>query len=93
MTDKGIPMIFCVAVFKSKTDLFTFMEKLKYNGASVETVATPKEAKIGCGLSAKFDERYFGLTVRLIKSNNYPSFHAIYKVKRQGGRISTYRAF
>ncbi len=86
-------MIKCIAVFRSKTDLFTFINTLKYNGASVETVATPKEARIGCGLSAKFDERFFPLALRIIKEGGFAGFYGIYKVKKIEGRISTLRVY
>lgn len=79
----------CIAVFRSKTDLFTFINYLKYYGAFVETVATPKEARIGCGLSAKFDERFFPLAVRILRSYRFDGFFGIYKVKIEGGRRST----
>lgn len=86
-------MIKCIAVFRSKTDLFTFINALKYSGAIVETVATPKEAHIGCGLSAKFDERYFSLALRILKHGGFDGFYGIYKVKRVDGRVSTFRAY
>lgn len=79
----------CIAVFRSKTDLFTFINYLKYYGVLVETVATPKEARIGCGLSAKFDERFFSLAVNIVNSYDFEGFYGIYKVKITGGRRST----
>lgn len=82
-----------IAVFKSKTELFTFINQLKYSGAIVETVATPKEARIGCGLSAKFDERFFRLAVSVIQNYGFQSFYAIYKVESRQGRISTVKVY
>lgn len=86
-------MTTCIVVFRSKTDLFSFINEFKRNGGRIETVATPKEAKIGCGLSAKIEERYLSLAVNLIKADDYNSFFAIYKVKKTDGRISTFRLF
>ncbi len=86
-------MTTCIVVFRSKTDLFSFINEFKRSGGRIETVATPKEAKIGCGLSAKIEERYLSLAVRLIKADDYNSFFAIYKVKKADGRISTFRVF
>ncbi len=80
-----------IAVFKSKTQLFIFIRLLKSNGAFVETVATPKDAKIGCGLSAKFDHGYFNLAVKLINQNGLDTFYQMYKVTKKDGRTSTYR--
>lgn len=76
----------CVAVFRSKTELFTFINYLKHQGVLVETVATPKEARIGCGISAKFDERFFRLAVEIIESYSFSSFFGIYKIKNDGVR-------
>lgn len=79
----------CVAVFRSKTELFTFINYLKYQGAFVETVATPKEARIGCGISAKFDERFFRLAVKIVENYSFSSFFGIYKIKNDGVRRTT----
>ena len=76
----------CVAVFRSKTELFTFINYLKYQGALVETVATPKEARIGCGISAKFDERFFRLAIEIIENYTFSRFFGIYKIKHDGVR-------
>ena len=86
-------MTTCIVVFRSKTDLFSFINEFKRSGGRIETVATPKEAKIGCGLSAKIEERYLSLAVSLIKAGDYNSFFDIYKVKKADGRISTFRVF
>lgn len=82
-----------IAVFRSKTDLFSFINDLKSGGVIVETVQTPKEARIGCGLSAKFDERFYRYAVTLLNANRYDSFYAIYKVTADGGRISTVKVY
>lgn len=79
----------CIAVFRSKTDLFTFINYMKYGGAFIGTTATPKEARIGCGLSAKFDERFYRLALNVLSSYDFPSFFGIYKIKNVNGRIST----
>lgn len=86
-------MIKCVAVFRSKTDLFTFTDTMQYMGVMTETVATPKEARVGCGLSARFDERFYGIALKVIKSGDYRSFYAIFKVKTIGSRITTVRIY
>ncbi len=86
-------MTTCIAVFRSKADLFSFINDFKRSNGRIETVATPKEARIGCGLSAKFEERYLNLSLKLIKSGYYGSFYAIYKVKKQEGRITTFRIY
>lgn len=79
----------CIAVFRSKTDLFTFINYMKYGGAFIETTATPKEARIGCGLSAKFDERFYRLALSVLATYDLPSFFGIYKIQNQNGRVST----
>ncbi len=78
-----------ICVFRSKTDLFAFIDTMKSYGALVFTVGTPKEAKIGCGISARFDERYLFLAKKILKSGEYPSFYGVYKVKRVGIRTTT----
>lgn len=79
----------CIAVFRSKSDLFTFINYMKYSGAFIETTATPKEARIGCGLSAKFDERFYRLSLSILSTYDFPSFYGIYKIQNKNGRVST----
>lgn len=82
-----------VAVFRSKTDLFDFINKIRYNGGFVETVSTPKEAKIGCGLSARFDANILNFAKTIITRYKYQSFYSIFKVISEGGKITTIRVF
>ena len=47
-------MKWAVATFRSKTEVFEFIDLMEQEGVFVSTVGTPKEARIVCGISAKF---------------------------------------
>ena len=48
-----------LAVFKSRAQTLDFVSLLRSGGVVASAVNTPKEAGVGCGISAKFDERFF----------------------------------
>ena len=64
-----------VAVFRSRTDVLTFIEDMKKNFAYAKTVPTPNEFKLGCGISAEFNAQFILLAKKLIQSGKYPSFY------------------
>ena len=78
-----------VAVFKSKTQLMIFLQTMRFYGAIVTTTPTPTKAMIGCGISASFDLHHLDLAKQVIYEKGLDSFHAIYKVTKDGLRTST----
>ncbi len=63
-----------LAVFRSRAQTLVFLEVLSKSGVPASAVNTPKEAGIGCGISAKFDERFFLRAQALLKRKNYSAF-------------------
>ena len=49
-----------LAAFRSRTEALEFLEVLKRYGVSAQIVSTPREARVGCGLSVRFS--YSALT-------------------------------
>lgn len=48
-----------LAVFRSRTQLFRFLDVLRKFGGVASVISTPQEANVGCGLSARFDDADF----------------------------------
>lgn len=63
-----------LAVFRSRAQTLDFLEKLKGAGVPAQAVSTPKEAGVGCGVSAKFDEAFYPRARRLIAARPYSSY-------------------
>ena len=68
-----------IIVFKSKTEVFEFIDKMRENGIKATTVGTPSRAKIGCGISAKISSRYLWLAKKIFREGNYTGFYKIYE--------------
>ncbi len=47
-------MTFCIAVFRSRTQVMEFIEYMQSRGIDSSAINTPAEAHVGCGISAKF---------------------------------------
>lgn len=73
-----------VVVFKSKAEVFSFLDKAKAFGISGSVVSTPKELKTGCGLSVGLNDNYATFAVKIVNSGNFPTFFGIFRLKRNG---------
>ncbi len=77
-----------VAVFRSRSQSLDYAARLQRYGVPCTTAPAPKEAKIGCGLCVRFDERLYARAHVLLKRGKYSSFKGYYKLDFVGGRIS-----
>lgn len=77
-----------VVVFKSKTEVFAFLEDMKYYSAGAVIVGMPKEIKIGCGFCVKITDSAINLAKRLVYGGEYSTFYGIFKIKRQANTTS-----
>ena len=76
-----------LAVFRSRSQSIDYAMRLKNYGIMAETVPTPKEAKIGCGLCVKFDERLFVRAKAVLVATRYSTFKGFYKTDFLAGRM------
>lgn len=73
-----------IAVFRSRTQLFSFVQSLRARGIQPNIVSTPQEAGVGCGLSAEFPDRAFSLAQILARANDgFVGFYKYYGDKRK----------
>ena len=77
-----------LAVFRSRSESLDFASRLKRYGVIAETVTAPKEARIGCGLCVRFDERVFIRAKAVLVSAKYSTFKGFYKTDFRGGRMT-----
>ncbi|MBQ8375321.1 MAG: DUF3343 domain-containing protein [Clostridia bacterium] len=75
-----------LAVFRSRSQSLDFAQRLLSYGIPAETVSAPKEARIGCGLCVRFDQREFARANAVLKMGKYSTFKGYYKSEFVGGR-------
>ncbi|MDE7158731.1 MAG: DUF3343 domain-containing protein [Clostridiales bacterium] len=75
-----------LAVFRSRAQTIDFVTYLRGAGVPVQTVSTPKEAGVGCGISARFDESFFPRVRFFLSKKSYSSFSGF--MKNSGGRFA-----
>lgn len=68
-----------LAVFKSRSETLSFLADLRGSGAPASAMATPKEAGVGCGLSARFDEMFLPRARFVLAKRNFRSFAGFMK--------------
>ena len=55
---RQVKIMTVLAVFRSRAQALAYFSAVKSAGIPAQTVSTPKEAGVGCGISVKFDERF-----------------------------------
>lgn len=73
-----------LAVFRSRAQTLDFTSALRAAGVVVSAVNTPKEAGVGCGVSARFADRDFARAQAVFRRRTYSSFAGF--MKRVGER-------
>ena len=77
-----------LAVFRSRAHSLDYAGQLKMYGVSANTMPTPKEARIGCGICVRFDARDFVRARAILKTGRYSSFKGFYKMEYVGSSLS-----
>ena len=68
-------MEYVVVAFRSRSETVKFNAYLKRNGLSSELINTPKEAKVGCGLSVRIPRSNFYIIKNAVNfAINYGGF-------------------
>ena len=73
-----------LAVFRSRAQTLDYLSALRAAGIAAAAVNTPKEAGVGCGVSAKFADRDFARAQAIFRRRSYSSFAGF--MKRVGER-------
>ncbi|MBQ7165094.1 MAG: DUF3343 domain-containing protein [Clostridia bacterium] len=82
-----------LAVFRSRTQTRIFAEAMRESGVRCQVVQTPAEARIGCGISAKFFARDKRRAEAIIRGYRLNSFNGFYEVFRITGRTAVKKIF
>lgn len=77
-------MIYCLAVFKSRTHTVGFAKFMRAHGVDCSVVPTPTDARLGCGVSAKFPYAQLSFARQVVSALGFSSFSGIYSVKKDG---------
>ena len=76
-----------IAVFRSRAQALDFISFLKGAGVPAQAVSTTKEAGVGCGISAMFDERFLLRVKAVLSKRRYTAYRGL---MRKRGNIYTY---
>lgn len=68
-----------LAVFRSRAQALDCISSLKAAGVPAQAVSNPKEAGVGCGISAMFDERFLSRAMTILNRRRYSAYKGIMK--------------
>ena len=80
-----------LAVFRSRTDVLSFISDFNRSGGVAHAVETPKQLSIGCGISAEVSFNQLELAYKLVTLKRYQSFFGIFRVEKRAGKVITQR--
>ena len=73
-----------LAVFRSRAQALDAIALCKSAGVPARAVATPQEAGCGCGLSVRFDARFYPVVRRLVLRRGYSAFAGFFRAANGG---------
>ena len=68
-----------LAVFRSRTQALDALGRMAGRGIAAQSVSTPAEAGCGCGLSVRFDARFYPVVSVLVRGRAYDSFAGFFR--------------
>ena len=68
-----------LAVFRSRAQALDYVSALKRAGVPAQAVNTPREAGVGCGLSARFEDCFLARARAVLASYPYSAFAGFMK--------------
>ena len=80
-----------LAVFRSRTDVLSFISDFNRIGGIARAVETPKQIQAGCGISAEVNLNQIELALKLIALKRYQSFFGLFKVEKRASKVITQR--
>jgi hypothetical protein len=82
---------YVLAAFRSRTQTMAFYDRLKRVGCMAVVVNTPKEAHVGCGVSAEFSQNNLNLAKTVVGSGRFSSFVGFFLIEKRGSHTTTAR--
>ncbi len=70
---------YIIIVFRSRMQVMHFKKLLASRGVNGEIISTPREIKIGCGLSVKIKESDLSVAKSILEGVKFTTFVGIYE--------------
>lgn len=71
-----------VVVFRTRTDVFSFIDHARNAGIGASIVSMPKELRLGCGLAVKISDNRTMKAWSILKRADFSSFFGIFTLKK-----------
>ena len=88
MQKRGEIMQYVIVVFSSRNETLYLANMLLKQGYKVPVVNTPTEMGRTCGISVQINESLLPMVKKAIASAPFRSFFVIFKIIKNGSRIS-----
>ena len=75
-----------IVVFRSRTNVMRFVDKMRGNGYAASVIPLPKDIQIGCGLCAKINGPDVKIAFQVVNYYRISGFYGVYSVEKNGLR-------
>ncbi len=79
-------MGFIIAAFRSRTQTLEFYDTMQRNGVPCSIVNTPKEARVGCGISVRFTANFISKARYVLSKGKYTNFAGFFSVTKSNNK-------
>ena len=86
-------MVYLLTAFRSRAHTLRFYDLLRSYKVNCRVVNTPKEAKVGCGISVKCGPEASGYVNLSLLTTGFPPFIGVFKVTEEGGKKNFLKIF
>ncbi len=80
-----------LAVFRSRAQALDCIARLKRSGVAANAVSTPREANVGCGISARIGAYDLARARHIVAGGGYSAFVGFFRADSYGGRVRVTR--
>ena len=80
-----------VVTFRTKTEVFEFLQESRFYNLQSKIVSMPAEIKIGCGYAVEISQFAYAKAYNIVKRGDYPTFNGIFNIKKQAERTKIER--
>lgn len=68
-----------LAVFRSRAQTLDYLSELRSAGIPAQATNTPAAANVGCGISARFEEKFLVRARLILERKRYSAFSGFFK--------------
>lgn len=80
LAKKETSMRYYIAVFRARSETFTFATLLRSYNISAQIINTPRKVNVSCGVSVKFEAKYLNVAQEILSRRKFDTFVSFFPI-------------